>query len=195
MTSVRINLLPYRQMRRVRSQRMFAVFAVVAAAAGLGVVALGQAFLLQRISMQEQRNLFISRELSQLDQRINEIRQLREKTQSLLERKEVVETLQSNRGDSVRLFIELAKQLPEGLYLKSVKQSGDNLALSGYAQSSARVATFMRALEGSSLFTSPLLIEVKAATISNLRANEFALNVKLERPEPVSSKVKNQKKP
>lgn len=188
MITIRINLLPYRQMRRARAQRLFALLAVAAVAAGIGVAALGQFFLTQRIASQESRNAFLQTELKQLDQRIDEIKQLKEKTQGLLERKEVVETLQSNRGESVRLFVELAKQLPDGLYLKSFKQSADNMALTGYAQSSARVATFMRSLEASEFFANPLLVEVKAAQVSGLRANEFSLTVQLQRPEPVKPK-------
>jgi type IV pilus assembly protein PilN len=179
MTAIRINLLPHRQLRRAQQQRLFAVLAVVVAGLGLATVAVGQIQLLNAKSAQDRRNTFLHEEIAKLDRQIAEIKQLRDKTQDLLARKNVVEALQSNRTEAVRLFDELARRLPEGLYLKSVKQSGDNLALSGYAQSSSRVSTYMRALDETSLFQDPALVEVKAAQVGNLRVNEFSMNVKI----------------
>lgn len=184
MTPIRINLLPHRQLRRARMQRLFALMAIAAAASGAALVAAGQAWISQQQTVQAQRNAFLMAEIAKLDAQIAEIAQLREKTQNLLARKDVVESLQINRGESVRLFNVLAREVPEGLFLKGVRQSGDDFEISGYAQSSARVSTFMRALEASDLFLEPLLVEVKAAQVGNMRLNEFALRVKLERQPP-----------
>lgn len=182
MIPIRINLLPHRQEKRARQQRMFAVMSVASAALGLMIVAAGQMYLTNAQSAQERRNQFLRSEIANLDRQIAEIAQLREKTENLLSRKDVVESLQSDRSISVHLLDELARRLPDGLYLKSVQQTGDSLALNGYAQSSARVSTFMRALEEAPLFQNPVLIEVKAAQVNNLRINEFSLTVTLERP-------------
>lgn len=179
MNPIRINLLPYRQIRKARQQRLFAILAVATLAAGLALVALGQAYLAEAKAAQERRNAFLREEIAKLDQQIAEIAQLKEKTNDLLARKQAVESLQSNRDEAVRLFDALARRLPEGMYLKSVKQSGDMVALSGYAQSSARVSSFMRALEQTDLFDEPTLVEVKAAMVGNLRVNEFSLNAKI----------------
>lgn len=184
MTPIRINLLPHRELRRVRQQRMFAIIAIAVVAIGLAAVAGGQALIMSAKSSQDARNAFLQQEIVKLDAQIAEIRLLKEKTQDLLARKDVVESLQSNRGESVRLFDELVRQIPDGLYLKSVKQTGDMVALAGYAQSSARVSTFMRALDGTALFAEPVLVEVKAALVGTLRVNEFSLNVKIDRPAP-----------
>ena len=99
----------------------------------------------------------------------------------LLERKQVVETLQSNRTEVVHLFDQMIRLLPDGLYLKSFKQAGDVVTISGYTQSSARVSTLMRNLDDSPWFESASLVEIKAATVNNLRANEFVLTVKQTR--------------
>lgn len=179
MNPIRINLLPHRQIRKAKQQRLFAILAVAALGAGLALVALGQAYLVEAKAAQERRNALLREEIAKLDQQIAEIAQLKEKTNDLLARKQAVESLQSNRDEAVRLFDVLARQLPEGMYLKSVKQSGDMVALSGYAQSSARVSSFMRALEQTELFDEPTLVEVKAAAVGNLRVNEFAMNVKI----------------
>lgn len=182
MNPIRINLLPHRQLRKARQQRMFAVLAVVVLGAGLAAVALGQAYLMNAKANQDRRNAFLKEEIAKLDKQIAEIAQLKEKTQDLLARKNAVESLQSNRDEAVHLFDELARRLPDGLYLKSVKQTGDVVAVSGYAQSSARVSTFMRALEQTALFEEPVLVEVKAAQVGAFRVNEFSLSVKLTKP-------------
>ena len=193
MTAIRINLLPHRQLRRAQQQRLFAVLAVVAAGLGMAVVTIGQIQLINAKNAQDRRNAFLRTEIAKLDKQIAEIKLLKDKTQGLLARKTVVEALQGNRTETVRLFDELARRLPEGLYLKSVKQSGDSLALSGYAQSSARVSTYMRALDETPLFQDPSLVEVKAAQVGNLRVNEFSMNVKITHPAPQADAAKGGK--
>lgn len=182
MTPIRINLLPHRQMKRAHQRRVFALFSLLVIALGIGIVSSVQGYLVNAKSTQDRRNSFIKAEITKLDAQIAEIQQLKEKTQDLLSRKGVVESLQANRGQSVRLFDQLARQLPDGVYLKSVKQSGDMLALLGYAQSSARVSTFMRSLDESELFQEPELLEVKSAQISNQRVSDFSLKVKITPP-------------
>jgi len=190
MTPIRINLLPHRQMRRARAQRMFTALAALSAGLGVAVVATGQYWISGAQERQENRNAFLREEIAKLDKQIQEISQLKEKTQNLLARKDVIESLQENRGESVRLFAELSDRVPEGLYLKNLKQTGDGISVAGYAQSSARVSTFMRALGGSTLFQEPILVEVKSAQVGNQRLNEFMLNVQIER----AAQTKNQAK-
>jgi type IV pilus assembly protein PilN len=193
MTAIRINLLPHRQMRRAQQQRLFTALAVVVAGLGLAAVAIGQVQLIKEKNAQDRRNTFLREEIAKLDKQIAEIKQLRDKTQDLLARKNVVESLQGNRTEAVRMFDELARRLPEGLYLKSVKQTGDNLALSGYAQSSARVSTYMRALDETALFSDPVLVEVKATEVGKLRVNEFSMNVKITHLTPQVATAKGGK--
>jgi type IV pilus assembly protein PilN len=188
MTPIRINLLPHRQLRKARQQRWFAVLAAIVASLGLAAVGGGQVYIANAKSGQDARNTFLKDEITKLDKQIAEIAQLKEKTQDLLSRKDVVEALQNNRGEAVHMFDELMRRLPDGLYLKSVKQTGDTLAISGYAQSSARVSTFMRALEATDLFDEPLLVEVKSAMVGPVRSYEFSLNVKIARKAPDADK-------
>jgi type IV pilus assembly protein PilN len=184
MTPIRINLLPHRQLRKARQQRWFAILAAAVVGIGLAVVAGGQAFLANAKSNQDARNAFLKAEIAKLDVQIAEIAVLKEKTNDLLERKKVVESLQNNRGEAVLMFDELMRQIPEGLYLKSVKQTGGALVLAGYAQSSARVSTFMRSLAATELFDEPVLVEVKSTMVGPVRSNEFSLNVKIARLSP-----------
>lgn len=191
MTPIRINLMPHRQMRRARSQRLFATLAAISAGLGVAVVAAGQYWITNAQENQEKRNSFLRTEIAKLDKQIAEISQLRQKTQDLLARKDVVESLQVNRAEAVRLFDELARRVPEGLYIKTLKQSGDKFTITGYAQSSARVSTFMRAIEASTLFQEPTLVEVKAAQVGGQRLNEFTLSVQIERAaKPEAKSVK-----
>jgi type IV pilus assembly protein PilN len=178
---IRINLLPHRELARASRRRQFTVLLGVAVATGLVVVILGHAVIAAQQSNQDARNAYLTQEIAKLDSQIGEIKKIREQTQALLARKQVVETLQSNRTEVVHLFDQMIRLLPQGLYLKSFKQAGDVVTISGYTQSSARVSTLMRSLDDSPWFESATLIEIKAATVNNLRANEFVLTVKQTR--------------
>lgn len=187
---IRINLLPHREQKRAARQRELAFLAGSVSVLGLLIVFMVHTILGTQIENQGARNSFLEAEIKKLDDQIAEIKVLKEQTQAMLARKQVVETLQSNRSAVVYLLDQLVRQLPDGVYLKTVKQSGNSISLQGYAQSNARVATLMRSLEESPWLQSPNLIEVKAATINNLRASEFSLNVKLVPPEAAADKDK-----
>lgn len=176
---IRINLLPHREQKRLARQRQFTVLAGLIAVAAILTWLLVHTVISSRIEDQNTRNRFLETEIAKLDTEIAEIKKLKEQTQALLARKNVVETLQTNRSLVVHLLDQLVRQLPEGVYLKSIKQTGNVVNLQGYAQSNARVSTLMRNLEASPWLESPELIEIKAATVNTLRANEFSLNVKL----------------
>ncbi len=190
---IRINLLPHRELARAARRRQFTTLLGIAVAAGVLVVVLGHSVIAARQSTQEARNTYLDQEIAKLDIQISEIKKIREQTQALLARKQVVETLQSNRTEVVHLFDQMIRLLPDGLYLKSFKQAGDVVTISGYTQSSARVSTLMRNLDGSPWFESAALVEIKAATVNNLRANEFVLNVKQTHQQPDSTNDKGGK--
>ena len=174
---IRINLLPHREVRRAARQRQFNLLLGAVALSGLAIVVLGYVTLDTRQKTQLERNEFMKAEIAKLDKDIADIKKLKEQTQSLLSRKQVVETLQTNRSDEVHLLDQLVRVLPEGIYLSGIKQTGSTINLQGYAQSSARVSTLMRNLDGSPWLEAPALIEIKAATVQGLRANAFNLNV------------------
>ena len=138
---IRINLLPHRELARAARRRQFNILLGIAVATGVLVVVLGHSVIAARQSNQEARNAYLEQEIAKLDGQIGEIKKIREQTQALLARKQVVETLQSNRTEVVHLFDQMIRLLPDGLYLKSFKQAGDIVTISGYTQSSARVST------------------------------------------------------
>jgi len=174
---IRINLLPHRELKRAARQRQFIVLAGSVIALAAVVVVAGYTVISRQIENQNGRNKFLETEVANLDKQIEEIKKLREQTQVMLARKKVVETLQSDRSDAVHLFDQMVRQLPEGIYLKSIKQSGNKVVLTGLAQSNARVSTLMRNFETSPWLENPNLIEIKVATVGNVRLNEFTLNV------------------
>jgi type IV pilus assembly protein PilN len=174
--AIRINLLPHRELRRAQLQRAMVALMAGAAVAGLAIVLIGHVILSGMQSRQTARNAFLQAEIAKLDVQIAEIAKLKEKTNSLLARKQVVETLQVNRAEVVHLFDELARQLPDGMYLKSLKQTDGKLTLTGYAQSSARVSALMRNIESSEWLDAPQLVEVKVTDLNKARVNEFSLD-------------------
>jgi type IV pilus assembly protein PilN len=181
---IRVNLLPHREEARKRRQQQFGVLAgisLVVAALVAGAVWL---FLDQQVQQQQQNVAYMKGEIAKLDKQIEEIRKIREETASLLAKKQVVEGLQSNRSEPVQLLDQLLRQLPEGVYLKSVKQTGAKVNVAGYAQSNARVSTLMRNLGASPYLENPELVEIKAVASpdkSGNRVNEFNMNISIKR--------------
>jgi len=180
--SGKINLLPHREERRKRSRTHFAVLAGMTAALGLVIVAFGWFIYQQRIGQQEDRNKFLKSEIAKLDKEIDEIKEVKDKIAALLARKQVIETLQADRVQSVYLLDELVRQMPEGVFLKSVKQKGPGVELLGYAQSNARVSTLMRNIESSPWLANPNLVEIQATTLGKMRISQFSMKLALKRP-------------
>ena len=177
-----INLLPHRAVRRKAQQQQFFILAGMTVVLAAVIVLAVHTFFAGRIETQVERNKYLESEIVLLDKQIDEIRKLKEQTQALLARKRVVESLQTNRTETVRLLDQLVRQLPDGIYLKSVKQTGQKVNVVGYATSNARVSTLMRNFEASPWLESPSLIEIKAVSIDNATLNEFNLNVMISRP-------------
>ena len=187
MASVRINLLPHREQKRQARQRQFISLALSLVVLGLAVVALVHGILAAQIDNQNDRNNLLKKEIAKLDEQIKEIDKLRDQITQVLARKAVVETLQSNRNEAVHLLDQLVRQLPEGIYLRSVKQVDRKVTVVGYAQSNARVSTLMRNIEGSPWLEKPELVEIKlvnmpaAGRTDPPRLNEFTLNFEIRR--------------
>lgn len=179
--TLRINLLPHREAKRkaIREQ-FYALAGLVTVLAGVIWLA-GFTYINNLIDRQAAKNDFLKKEISVLDKEIEEIKKLKEQTEALLARKRVIESLQANRAETVHLFNELAKGLPAGVYLRSVKQEGQKITLNGHAQSSARVSTLMQNLDASPIFERPVLVEIKAAQSGKQRVNEFTLLIHFSR--------------
>ncbi|MFA7240076.1 MAG: PilN domain-containing protein [Sulfuricellaceae bacterium] len=176
---IRINLLPHRELKRAARQKQLVFLAVSSAILAVLIIVLVHGIIGAKIDSQNARNTYLESETAKLDKQIEEIKKLKEQIQAMLSRKKVVETLQSDRSQSVYLLDQMVRLLPDGVYLKAFKQTGASVNIQGYAQSNARVATFIRNMENSKPLVTPELIETKAATVDKNRLNEFSLNVKM----------------
>ncbi len=186
--STRINLLPHREERRKAARKHFAVVAAMTAVLGGAIVLLVHGFYATKVNEQVSRNEFLKKETVKLDKDIEEIKKLKDEIVALLSRKQVIETLQADRAQTVYLLDQLVRQLPEGIYLKSITQKGPRVSLVGYAQSNARVSTLMRNIESSQWLESPKLNEIKVAIVNSKRVSEFNLDLGLKRAAPDSAK-------
>jgi len=178
---IRINLLPHREIRRKHQQQQFFVLLGGVVVIGAAVWFVVHSFLDEQFETQQGRNKYLQDEIVKLDKQIAEIQKLKDQTAALLARKRVVETLQGNRSEVVHLLDQLVRQLPDGVYLKSVKQIGSRVTITGLTQSQARVSTLMRNLESSPQLESPGLVEIKAVQQGGQRANEFIMNINITR--------------
>ena len=193
---VRINLLPHRQIKRAERQRQFNLMFVATAVAGAVLVFMGQTYVNTQIDSQSARNNRLETANTQLDKEIAEIKELKNQINSVLERKQVVENLQTDRSQAVVVLDEIARQLPEGMILTSIKQQGKVITLQGLADTNARVATLVRNLSTSAWLERPRLIEIKAVAdkASKTKQNNFTLNVSLKAPTPEPAATESPKK-
>ena len=182
-----INLLPHREAARKRRREMF--YAGLGASALAGAVIAGGVYLWYgaQISNQQQRNTILATENQRLDSQIKDIAALQEEIAALRARQQAVEDLQADRNMPVHLLNELSRLLPDGIYLTSMKQVNDNVALAGIAQSNERVSELLRNLSsGSPWIARPELIEIVATNVTlppkdTRRVANFRINVKVLR--------------
>ncbi len=193
---IRINLLPHREMNRERRKKDFISLTGLVGIAGAVVVFGGGFAVNQQIGGQQERNAFITAENAKLDAEIAEVKTLRDEIAGLKARQEAVENLQSDRTAPVRLFAELVRLTPEGVYLRQIKQEEARVTLIGHAQTNERVAELLRNLaEGSPLLERPELGEIKEIALpggggsrdaSSRKIYEFSLNALMKRAAPTA---------
>jgi len=188
--NARINLLPHRAERRKRARQHFMTGSGMTVGLGILVAFLIYQFYARQIEVQNDRNTFLANEIKKLDKDIADINELRNQIQALLARKQIIETLQADRAQTVHLLEQMVRQMPEGVYLKSMKQAGARVHVVGYAQSNARVSTLMRNIEASPWLAQPVLVEVKAANVDKRRVSEFNMYLNLKRAEPAKDGAK-----
>jgi type IV pilus assembly protein PilN len=188
-----INLLPHREEKRRRRKQAFFAVLGVSALAGALVVVLWYAVLQQMISTQQERNAFLQSEIRKLDEQIKDIANLRAEIDALKARQKAVEDLQTDRNMPVHLLNELVKQTPEGVYLTSIRQDGQIVAVSGVAQTNERVSELLRnTAYNSPWLERPELIEIKAANVradgrEQRRLFEFSMRIALKRPQDAAA--------
>jgi type IV pilus assembly protein PilN len=184
-----INLLPHREAKRQQRKQAFFAGLGLAALAGAAVVGIWYTAISTLIGAQEQRNAFLSSEIKRLDAQIADVAALKTEIERLKARQKAVEDLQADRNMPVYLLGELVKETPEGVYLTSVKQNGQQVTITGLAQTNERISEFLRNtnynspwLERPSLTSIKATTAVTAGTKDQHRMFDFAMNVTLKRP-------------
>ena len=174
----RINLLPWREEERKRRQREFGVALAGGIVAAVGAVLVTMFFYSQMIDNQQARNQRLTAEIKELEKSIEEIDGLERQKERLLARMEIIEQLQTSRPEIVHLFDEVARQLPEGVYLTGLKQTGARVEVRGVAQSSTRVSALMRRVDESEWMTDPEVERVETTQSGASRQSEFVVYLK-----------------
>ena len=195
---IRINLLPHREIKRQARRRQFYILCGVVAAIGAAIVIAVGGVIQGQISAQKESNDFIKKENGKLDADIKEIAKLREEIEGLKARQKAVEDLQGDRNLPVHVLDELVKNTPEGIYLRTIRQTGGRVSLNGLALNQAKVADYVRNLGNNSPWlANPELVEIRATTSGQgtqaRRLNEFTMNVAIRRPtvvEPAAAAAK-----
>ena len=182
MIMTQINLLPWREELRQEQKKQFAVMAVMTCVLAAAIVALIHFQMQAKIDYQLSRNSFLTSEIAKVDEEIKEISELQKVRRSLIERMEVIQDLQGSRPSIVHLFTEIVSTVPNGVYLKTLTQTGSNLLINGEAESNARVSTYMRNLSASEWLKDPNLTVIEIEDITVNRISAFTLTVKQTSP-------------
>ncbi|MDD2102294.1 Fimbrial assembly protein (PilN) [compost metagenome] len=179
----RINLLPWREERREQRRKRFLLVLVGVLAGSAGALLMANQVISSAIERQIARNDYIGKQIAVVDERIKQISDLKARRQQLVERMRIIQDLQGNRPISGRIFDQLARTLPDGVYFTEVKMAGKTLSITGAAQSNNRVSDLMRNLDQSDWFDAPSLTEVKATTAGQVdQTNVFQLTVRQTQP-------------
>lgn len=178
---IRINLLPHREEKRKERRQQFYMLTGLMAALGAAIWLLVHMINAGSIDRQDSRNRYLQTEISALDRDIAEIKDLRGQIDRLMARKQVIETLQSNRAETVHFFNELASRIPSGVLMTAVSQSNSKITLKGYAQSNARVSLLMSSLNESPLLENSEVVKSVAEMLNTRRVYNFEINVYIEK--------------
>lgn len=173
----RVNLLPWRRVRRQRRQNEFLAMLAAGAVTAVLLVAVWELIVVAVVNGQEERNNLLRAEIALLDIKIREIKDLQAQKAKLQARMDVIQELQIKRPMSVRLFDALARSTPEGTFLTSFAQRGTTLSLRGWAQSNARISTYMHQLDASEQFDPSRLLVARAGEYRGMHASQFDLQV------------------
>jgi type IV pilus assembly protein PilN len=174
----RLNLLPWREMHRREQDRQLLTIAVGAWMLMGVIIFYAHVHVSALIDDQNRRNGFLNQEIAKVDKEIKEISDLKKKRKDLIARMNVIYQLQSDRTGIVRLFDELVRKLPEGVYFTKLDQKGAAISLRGVAQSNARVSALMRNLAASDWFADPQLGVINVKNVGGDRVSDFSLSVK-----------------
>ena len=175
-----INLLPWREEAEQTKERQYFTILTVVAVVAFAIVFIISQFYQMRIDGQNTRNQFLHSEIQILDTRIVKIRNLNEKKKELQKRTGVIEQLQRSRNVGTQVFDEIAKVVPNGVYLTSLEKQGNNISIIGKSESNNHLANMIREIERSLLFTDAVLESITANGAQNKLLSDFKMRVRIK---------------
>ena len=177
-----VNLLRWRDRQRALRQKQFNAMAIGAVVVGAALVFGAHTYMNTRIEHQNTRNQMLQSEIRTLDRQIARIRELDQQRQSLVDRIEVIQTLQASRPEAVHLFDEMVGTLPEGTFFRALRQEGNRIRLVGRAESNARISALMRRVDASSWLRDSKLEIIETRQAGPLQVRDFRLEASQTRP-------------
>lgn len=177
-----INLLPWREERRQELKKEFLVMLAAVVAAALLALFLMNRVVHAAIDNQNGRNQYLQNNINELNRQVAEIQDLEKKRRELIDRMKIIQDLQGTRPLIVRVFDELVRTLPDGVFFQEITRSDSRIDVSGVAESNTRVSSLMRQLDASDWFESPNLTSVQAATDFGEQASSFKMTVLISPP-------------
>lgn len=190
----KINLLPWREAHRAEKKKEFVTLLGMVLIFG-AVVALGwDRVVNNQIDAQNSRNQVLTSEIAKLEKEVAEIEELSKRRQNLLDRIKVIQEIQGNRPEIVKIYDEFVRSVPDGVYFTEMVREGESISLVGYAKSNSRVSVLMRRLDSSYKFTEPNLTKVEANDILGENGSQFEMQVKIVQPNPESDEAKKMAK-
>jgi len=177
-----INLLPWREQRRAERQKQFIVTVGLAAVLGALLVFGAHVYMNALIEHQQARNQMLQAEIRVLDRQIARIRELDRQRQNVVDRIQVIQTLQASRPEAVHLFDQIVRTLPEGTYFRELRQEGERIRLVGRAESNARISALMRRVDASPWLRDSTLQIIETRQEGPIQVRDFRLEASQARP-------------
>ena len=177
-----INLLPWREESREQRRRAFLGKLFAAALIGIVLVFIWISVAKARLENQHSRNSYLQSNIAEMDKKVAEISELKSKKQEMISRMKVIQDLQGNRAEIVKIFDELVRSVPDGVYLASLEQTADDVKISGFSESNNRISALMRNLDNSNKYEESNLTEVQQDKTLGDQGSVFDLQIKIEKP-------------
>lgn len=175
----KINLLPWREAFRTEKKKEFLSLVVVVLVVAVLVAFGWDRVVSNQIESQNSRNQLLKTEIAKLDKQVAEIKDLKARRQNLLDRMQVIQELQGNRPEIVKIYDEFVRAVPDGVYFTKMIRKGSQISLVGFAESNNRVSSLMRRLDASYKFTEPNLTKVQDSDVLGEDGNQFEMRVKI----------------
>lgn len=183
-----VNLLPWRETLREEQKREFLIFFVGVVVFAAVLLIISHLFMMNRITYHQTRNAYLKKEITLLDKKIKEIKNLKRLKAALIARMGIIQELQLQRPRIVHLFDDMISILPKGIHFSKVVLKNDTVDVHGFSESNTSISKLMRNINHSKWIDNPILSEIKTKELNGAHINEFRLRSTLQNPKVVAEK-------